>query len=243
MNDWFRADVDRRCSAPHGETRVIINQSSSDADLQDAMSRYAEGDDDGLSNVYDLSAPQLCSFLTRLCRDHTLAEDLAHETFMRVHGARGSYRRGARVLPWMFAIGRRLFLGHHRSSRHDGAGLDAPTADGDPSAPSPAADDMVVESELAAHIERVLGAMPETQATAFRLLKQEGFSIAEAAAILGTTEMTVKRRLHRVHVALRDALGREWPDAHGSDPARVTPHLDRGDKSTPLDETNRYGVP
>jgi RNA polymerase sigma-70 factor (ECF subfamily) len=193
---------------------VITTHSNADVDLQDAMSRYADGDDDRFTNVYDLSAPQLCSFLTRLCRDRALAEDLAHETFMRIHRARGVYRRGARVLPWMFAIGRRLFLDHVRSRRHDGPSLDAPTADGfprsDPAAPGPTADEMAIASELAAHIERVLGAMPETQATAFRLLKQEGFSITEAAAILGTTEMTVKLRAHRAYVALRETIRGEW---------------------------------
>jgi RNA polymerase sigma-70 factor (ECF subfamily) len=180
------------------------------------MGRYADGDDDKLANVYDLSAPQLCSFLTRLCRDRALAEDLTHETFMRVHRARGAYRRGAPVLPWMFAIGRRLFLDHVRSGRHEGPSLDARSADGSPksdrglAAPGPAADEMVIATELAAHIERVLGAMPETQATAFRLLKQERLSITDAAAILGTTEMTVKLRAHRAYVALREVIGHEW---------------------------------
>ena len=186
------------------------------ADLELAMERYAEGDDAQLAVVYDLVAPTLYGFLARLCRDPSLAEDLTHETFLRVHGARGSYRKGASVRPWMFAIGRRLFLDNIRSRRREGPSLDAPNADGerrsDPGIASvgPSSDELAIGNRLAELIEELLGHMPENQATAFRLVKQEYLSIAEAAAVLGTTEMTVKLRAHRAYESLRKSLGREW---------------------------------
>jgi RNA polymerase sigma-70 factor (ECF subfamily) len=194
------------------------------SELEQAMQRYAEGEDAQLATVYDLAAPALYGFLVRLARDPSLAEDLTHETFLRVHGARASYRRGARVLPWMFAIGRRLFLDVIRSRKRQGPSLDAPGPDGerksDPGieAGGPSADELLVASRLAARIEEILARMPETQATAFRLVKQESLSIAEAAAVLGTTEMTVKLRAHRAYESLRAALGREW-DLEGTSAA------------------------
>lgn len=184
--------------------------------LEDAMSRYAGGDDGALGEVYDLLAPALYSFLVRLCRDRSLAEDLSHETFLRIHRARGAYHQGADVMPWAYAIARRLFLDHVRARRHDGGSLDAPGADGerrsDPGVPSPdaPADELLSATRLAEQIEAVLARIPESQSTAFRLLKQEGLSVAEAAAVLGTTETSVKLRAHRAYEALRDALGAEW---------------------------------
>ncbi|HVJ92121.1 MAG TPA: RNA polymerase sigma factor [Labilithrix sp.] len=192
--------------------------------LEEAMQRYADGDDKQLAVVYDEAAPALYSFLTRLCRDRVLAEDLTHETFLRVHGARASYRPGARVLPWMYAIGRRLFLDYVRSRKRHGPSLDAARPDGrqqsDPGVPAtgPSADDMLVANRLAARIELLLAEMPETQSTAFRLLKQENLSVSEAAAVLGTTEMTIKLRAHRAYEALRAALGRDW-DLEGTSAA------------------------
>ena len=47
---------------------------------------------------------------------------------------------------------------------------------------------------------------------AFELVKQEGLSMAEAAAVLGTTVSAVKLRAHRAYEALRRVLG----DAIGS---------------------------
>jgi RNA polymerase sigma-70 factor (ECF subfamily) len=154
--------------------------------------------------------------LVRLSRDRALAEDLTHETFLRVHGARDSYRRGAPVLPWMFAIGRRLFLDNVRSRRREGPSLDASQNDGerrsDPgvAAQGPSAHELFVARQLSTRIEGLLAMMPEKQATAFRLVKQEHLTIAEAAAVLGATETMVKVRAHRAYESLRKAIGREW---------------------------------
>ena len=41
-------------------------------DLEQAMSRYAHGDDGALGVIYDLAAPPLFAFLARLARDRSL---------------------------------------------------------------------------------------------------------------------------------------------------------------------------
>lgn len=184
--------------------------------LEQAMTRYAAGDDAALGEVYDLLAPQLFGFLVRLTRDRSSAEDLCHETFLRIHRARAMYRPNADVRPWALSIGRRLFLDSVRSRRREVQSLDAPDASGerrsDPgiAAPDAAADDYLAAAALAREIERVLARLPESQATAFRLLKQEGMSVAEAADVLGTTALGVKLRAHRAYEALRAALGADW---------------------------------
>jgi RNA polymerase sigma-70 factor (ECF subfamily) len=186
-----------------------------DRPLEDAMTRYAAGDDGALAAVYDLLAPQLFVFLRRTCRDATLAEDLTHETFLRIVRARALYKPGADVVPWAYSIGRRLFLDSIRSNRRVVASLDDPGTGerrSDPGIPHPdaPADEQVSAHRLAERIEDVLADIPETQATAFRLLKQEGLAVAEAAQILGTTETSVKLRAHRAYEALREALGTSW---------------------------------
>ena len=178
--------------------------------LEAAMSRYAAGDDAAFAEVYDLAAPAIFAFLVKTSRDRTLAEDLTHETFLRIHRARGSFREGAEVLPWAFAIARRLFLDAVRSRRREVASLDDDRdRRSDPGIPSPEApaDEQVGASRLAARIEAVLAKIPEAQATAFRLLKQEGLSVREAALVVGATETSVKLRAHRAYEALRKALG------------------------------------
>lgn len=182
--------------------------------LNEAMTRYARGDDDAFAEVYDLAAPAIHAFLVRLCRDRVLAEDLTHDVFLKIHRARGMFRPGSDVLPWAYTIARRLFLDDVRSRKHEPVSIESDREDR-PSDPGPAgegatADELVDASRLADKIERVLAKLPENQATAFRLLKQEELSVAEAAAILGATETSVKLRAHRAYEALRKALGEQW---------------------------------
>jgi RNA polymerase sigma-70 factor (ECF subfamily) len=49
--------------------------------------------------------------------------------------------------------------------------------------------------------------LPESQRTAFELLKQDGLTLAEAAAVLGVSVTAVKLRAHRAYQALRVAIG------------------------------------
>jgi RNA polymerase sigma-70 factor (ECF subfamily) len=189
--------------------------------LERAMDRFAAGDDAALGEVYDLAAPAVYSFLKGLCRDPQRAEDLTQETFLRIHRARGLFRPGSPVLPWAYTIARRLFLDDVRARRAErvvAASRGAPgTVDG--SAPSseaaraletaaagPSAEELFADQELSRALDEALAQLPEAQASAFRLLKGEGLSIAEVAGIMGTTRGAVKLRAHRAYLTLRGLL-------------------------------------
>jgi RNA polymerase sigma-70 factor (ECF subfamily) len=187
------------------------------APLEQAMTRFAGGDDAALGEIYDLASPALFTFLFRICRDRSLAEDLTQETFMRIHRARGLYRPGAAVMPWAYTIARRLFLDAVRARKTEDAHVsDAGARDGDAAAPEiastgPSAEDLLADAEIADAVDSALARIPENQATAFRLLKSEGLSVAETAAIMGTTKGAVKLRAHRAYEALRGILTGHFP--------------------------------
>jgi RNA polymerase sigma-70 factor (ECF subfamily) len=178
-----------------------------DAGLDAAMDRYARGDDGAFAAVYDGLAPRLLGFLLRQTRDRARAEDVVQQTMLQIHRARGRFEPGAQVVPWAFAIARRLLIDSHRrggrevlakddedSARDLLVALDAP------------ADDVAIAKELAVRIQTVLDGIPDNQRIAFELIKQEGLSVAEAAQTLGTTVAAVKLRAHRAYEALRAAL-------------------------------------
>ena len=221
---------------PRTDARTAVPAMSEPLEL--AMIRYSRGEDAALGDVYDLASPHLFRFLSRLARDPVLAEDLTQEVFLRVHSARASFRVEAKVLPWMFTIGRRLFLDSVRARRHDGPSLDAderPSGNdlaSQAASRAPTPDELVVGSHLRSEVERILASLPEHHATAYRLLKEENLTAAEAAAVLGTTENGVKLRAHRAYEALRRTLGETWL---GGD--------ERGDTSTGrTGRTERAGV-
>ncbi len=175
--------------------------------LDAAMDRYAAGDDTAFEAVYDGLAPRLLAFLARYTRDRSRAEDVVQQTMLQIHRARGRFIVGSQVVPWAFAIARRvLFDAHRRGGRE----VLSPTGDDNLSqvllALDAPADDLVVAKQLAARLSVELARLPENQRVAFELIKQDGLSLAEAAQVLGTTVPAVKLRAHRAYEALRAVL-------------------------------------
>jgi RNA polymerase sigma-70 factor (ECF subfamily) len=170
-----------------------------------AMTRYAAGDEAAFAEVYDELAPRLYGFLLRQTRDVARAEDVLQQTFLQIHRARDTFIAGAEVLPWAFAIARRLLIDSRRRGPREI--LQDKDARDDGVAPDPRADDLVEAHELAFRIRRELARLPEAQRIAFELVKHDGLSNAEAARALGTTVTAVRLRIHRAYEALRAVLG------------------------------------
>lgn len=169
------------------------------------MERYARGDAAAFGVLYDLLAPRLAGCLRRRVRDPELVAEVLQGTFLQIHRARATYLAGAAVFPWAFTIARRLLASDFRKRKR------AVEVDGDDAlvlaavAPEATLPDRRAEAaEVGKAFERALAAMPESQRTAFTLLKVDGLTLAEAAEVLGVTETAVKLRAHRAYEALRE---------------------------------------
>ena len=105
------------------------------------MERYARGDEAAFGELYDAIAPRLLGFLRKATRDAFAAEDLMQLTLLHMHRARGSFIPGAPVLPWAFAIARRLMTDHARRRRVEQRLFSEAAADDDRMAHEPTASD------------------------------------------------------------------------------------------------------
>src|SRR5262245_40873004 len=176
-----------------------------------AMERYARGDEAAFAELYDAIAPRLLGFLHKATRDAFAAEELMQETLLHMHRARGSFISGAPVLPWAYAIARRLMTDRARR-RRVGQRLcaEAPADDDrmahEPTAATETAEDVLHARRLARCVQQRMDALPELQRTAYRLLQQEGLSLKKAAEVLETSVTAVKLRAHRAYTALRAAV-------------------------------------
>ena len=89
-----------------------------------AMDRYADEDDEAFNVVYDQLSSILHDLLRRRVMDRSLAEKLVQETFVRMHRARGQFKRGAGVQPWVIAIALRVWKGHLRRAGRRSCAVD-----------------------------------------------------------------------------------------------------------------------
>ncbi len=191
-----------------------------------AMDRYACGDDAAFADLYDELAPRLHRFALRWTRSRSAAEDTVQQTLLQIHVARRRFVRGSAVIPWAYAIARRLLidLGRRRMREelraHDVRDPEEPTR-----APSP--DEALHRRRMEAEAQRDLALLPSGWREAFELVKFEGLSVAETAEVLGITRGMVKIRTHRATARLRKAVARRLdgsperttrPAPHGSGP-------------------------
>lgn len=176
-------------------------EDDSSRSLDEAMARYADGDDEAFASLYDGLAPRLLRYLQRHTQNSAQAKDHLQQTLLHIHRARGSFRRGAAVVPWAFAIARRLVLdGVRRGKLEPSLSPDARPVEEEL---QHSADSEYAAKQLAGRMVETLARLPENQRVAFELIRQDGLSLSEAAAALGTTVTAVKLRLHRASVALR----------------------------------------
>ena len=189
-----------------------------EAALNAAMDRYANGDGGAFAVLHAALYPRLCAYLTRMSGSSSSAADLVQETFLRMHRARSTFARGGAVLPWAYAIARNVGLDHVRAAR-------LRETERLPSDPGPElvdrgggdAESAAIAAQGARIVEEVLAALPTAQRDAFILVRYEGLSMQDAAAVLGATPTAVKLRAFRAYEALRNALD-EWktrPDKGG----------------------------
>jgi len=193
------------------------------AALNAAMERYASGDDSAFDRLYALLSPRLWAFCLRLTARRHEAEEVLQEAFLRLHRARATFVPGSMALHWAYAIVRSAYLDRLRWKRRrpedlvEGETIDAfatYASVGGFAAASP--EGQAHARELVAVVERVLLSLPENQRAAFVLLKEEGLSVADAAAVLGATPTAVKLRAHRAYEALRAALEEVEKDKGGA---------------------------
>lgn len=182
------------------------------------MERYARGERAAFAEVYDGVAPQVLAYLLAQTRSATLAEDLLQQTLLQMHRARGTFIAGSAVMPWAFAIGRRLVIDEQRRRRRSVLSTAGEVEDEITGGPSHAEPEGVVAAKQLAHrLEQELARLPAAQRDAFELMRLEGLSHAEAAEALGITVGALKARAHRAYVALEAVFA---GGARGRDPGQ-----------------------
>jgi RNA polymerase sigma-70 factor (ECF subfamily) len=137
-------------------------------------------------------------YLTGLTTDTTGAEDLVQEVYVRVVRAAARYEPRERERAWLFRIARNVFLDDRRRRSRE-AGRSSVT--GEPAVPP--------VQHLRLDLSRALGRLATDDREAFLLAEVGGLSYEEIAHMLGSTVGSVRSRIYRARLALRDMLLRQ----------------------------------
>jgi len=138
------------------------------------------------------------NFLRRLARnDVERANDLAQETFIKMHAGLPSYRGAARFSTWLFRIAYHTFLNDERGRRTNVEFSEDQHA---------GAEDTAAAVATALDVDRALERLPVRQRAVFDLHYKKGMTHSEIADALELPIGTVKSDLVRGHEKLKEWL-------------------------------------
>jgi RNA polymerase sigma-70 factor, ECF subfamily len=140
-------------------------------------------------------------FRKRMFQHPDEVEDLVQETLLAVHTHRHTYKTDLPLTAWVYTIARYKLVDFLRANARG----DALTV--------PLEDDLQVfaASEIEAlearhDLETVLQTLPARQRAALKMMKVDGASAAETAAVMGMSEVAVKVSVHRSLKSLADRI-------------------------------------
>ena len=146
---------------------------------------YQQGDISAAIVLIEQISPQLYRFFASGMGNRIEAEDMLQDTWLRIHRARHTYRPGSPVLPWVYAIARRIRVDNFRRRRRIelrqivSDKLPEPSIKRDlPSDPPP--------------FNELIAILPGSQREVLTLLKVNGLSIDEIARATSSTSGAVK---------------------------------------------------
>jgi RNA polymerase sigma-70 factor (ECF subfamily) len=139
------------------------------------------------------------------------AEDALQETFIKVFKHIDSFKGNSSLSTWIYRIAMNEALMLLRKRKPEGFSLDEEDENEDISPreisswdPSP--EQTVMSVEMNRYLNEAVMRLPETLRSVFLLRDTEQFSVKETAETLGITEGTVKVRLLRARLKLREHL-------------------------------------
>jgi len=172
------------------------------ADAPELLDRLRAGDARAFEELVASHQHRVFGVALRMLGNRAEAEELAQEVFLRVHRAIGEFRGEAKLSTWLYAIASRLCLNRlasseRRMARH-GEGTLTRLAS-------------VERSELETALHRAIGELSEERRIVVVLRDLEGLSYEEIATALELELGTVRSRLHRARMDLREKLERFLP--------------------------------
>jgi RNA polymerase sigma-70 factor (ECF subfamily) len=184
-------------------------QPTNEADVE-LVRKLRSGDERAFATFYDRFAPGLFSMIYAILHDQKESEDVLQEAFLQMWKRTASYdasRSG--LFTWAVMISRHKAIDRLRS-RHRQARLAEEVshqADGAAtSAPVDRADNVLARSDERERVRAALAQLGDGQREAIELAFFAGLTQTQISEKLGTPLGTVKARIRRGLLALRDVL-------------------------------------
>lgn len=185
-------------------------------DDQILIERWQKGDRSAFNALIRAHEARAYQYAFRLTRDADAAADVVAEAFVRVLNALPNFKSQSTFSTWMYRIVTNCFLDLRKKERlRKAASLDTllQTDEGEMARqvvdPGETPDEIAERDARETEMERALSLLPEYQRAMIIMYHAEMLSYEEISAALDLPIGTVKSRLNRARLSLREILVRE----------------------------------
>ena len=181
------------------------------------IGRMQAGDATAVTDLASTYGPRIHQLAFRYLKNWEDAEEVTQDVLMKVHRKIDAFRGDAALSSWIYRITFNTAMSRLRNGRfsrpHEVPRQEVITVDGSDRTPhepadwSSMADDQVLRGELRQRLIGALRHLPEVYRVPVILRDIQGLSTEEASAVLRVKSQTLKSRLHRGRLILREHLG------------------------------------
>jgi len=191
-------------------TRAVIS-GGRDPD-HDLVDRVLGGDREAFASLVTRHQKKIFNFMYRMVGERGAAEDLTQEVFLKVYEALPRFRKAAAFSTWLYRIAHNHCLNALKGRGREIAvsALTSETANRNPVAaivePSASPEERLERQELQAVVQGKLAELTPEHRAVLVLRDIQGLSYDEIAAALELEDGTVRSRLHRARMELKEKM-------------------------------------
>jgi len=194
---------------------TLIQQAEALSD-EDLVRRARERDEPAVRAITLRYNRRLFRIARSILRDDAEAEDVVQETYVRAFTGLDHFRGDAAFGTWITRIAVNESLGRLRKRRptvdwetYGENRSEAQIIDFPLSAASNDPEKTMAQGEIRVVIEKAIDELPDSFRSVFVARVVEGMTVEETADLFGLRAETVKTRLHRARLLLREALDKQ----------------------------------
>jgi RNA polymerase sigma-70 factor, ECF subfamily len=182
-------------------------RSDSDAEDQSLIAAVRHGDITAYASLVHKYQDRLCSSLRRICGSIVDAQDAAQEAYLRAYMHLRQYNGSSAFYTWLHRIAVNAVINERRRHQARSGREQSRWLHGDsPGGELPSPDESLLRQERVAQVRAALGSLSTEHRTILVLREIENCDYDEIAVVLAVPKGTVRSRLHRARLALREKL-------------------------------------
>jgi len=198
-----------------------MNETVTDPVDHRLISEFKSGSMEAMEKIVERYEDRIFTFGLKMCGHLQDAEDIAQETFLNAFKYLKDFREETKLKNWLFRIAATACIRKRRKKKcepdqeislesfvpqnGDDVKYEIPDWSDDPS-------NNMLRAELKDVIDDAIQSLSHKYRLVFNLRDIEGFSTQEAADILGISTQSVKTRLHRARLFLREKISTSYKE-------------------------------